>query len=422
MQVDVQVVGASALAATRHFHLLRALPSADDKRAQGERVREEHLEIRNSVRDFVEREIVPIADELDNAEQEIPMSVIKKMAELGYFGLIFPAEYGGMGLDTMAMAIVTEELSRGWLSVGSVMTRMLITGSLIMSAGTLAQKKKFLPKIAAGEMLTAAAFTEPDVGSDTASMKLRATKEGGVYKLYGEKTWCTFANRAHVLTVLARTNPEAKPPHKGLSILLVEKEPGDGFHPPELAGSAIPTIGYKGMKSYSLGFDGYPCPTENLLGEKEGQGFYQLMATYEYARIQTAARAVGVAQASLEAAIKYAKDRVQFGKPIAEFQVIRHKIAHAASEIEAARRLCYFACEYKDSGKRADLEAGMAKLYAAEMAERVTSEMMQVFGGYGYSREYPAQRFWRDARVFRIFEGTSEIQHEVIARRLLDDK
>jgi alkylation response protein AidB-like acyl-CoA dehydrogenase len=382
----------------------------------------DYKEIRQSVRDFVEREIVPIADGLDNAEQEIPIEVIGKMAELGYFGLIFPSEYGGMGLDTTSMAIVTEELSRGWLSVGSVMTRMLITGSLIMSAGTEAQKKKFLPKIAAGEMLTAAAFTEPDVGSDTASMKLRAMKKGDVYELSGEKTWCTFANRAHVLTVLARTNPDVRPLHKGLSILLVEKQPGDGFDPPRLSGGPIPTIGYKGMKSYALGFDGLPCPAENLLGDKEGQGFYQLMATYEYARIQTAARAVGVAQASLEAAIKYAKERVQFGKPIAEFQVIRHKIAHAASEIEAARRLCYYACEVKDAGKRADLEAGMAKAFAAEMAERVTSEMMQVFGGYGYSREYPAQRYWRDARVFRIFEGTSEIQYEVIARRILDDK
>ncbi len=389
---------------------------------------EHHQEIRSSVRDFVEREIVPIADELDNAEKEIPAAIIAKMAELGYFGLIFPSEYGGMGLDTQAMAIVTEELSRGWLSVGSVMTRMLITGSLIMSAGTDEQKQRFLPKIASGEMLTAAAFTEPDVGSDTAAMKLRAIKEGDRYRLQGEKTWCTFANRAHVLTVLARTNPDVKPLHKGLSLLLVEKEPGDGFHPPQLAGSPIPTIGYKGMKSYSLGFDGLLCPEANLLGGKEGLGFYQLMATYEYARIQTAARAVGVAQAALEAAIKYAKERIQFGKPISEFGVLRDKIARAATQIEAARRLTYYACGIKDrniaskSGKRADLEAGMAKAFAAEMAEHVTAEMMQVFGGYGYSREYPAQRFWRDARVFRIFEGTSEIQHEVIARRLLEDK
>ncbi|HEX9102551.1 MAG TPA: acyl-CoA dehydrogenase family protein [Polyangia bacterium] len=385
-------------------------------------LKEEHLAIRESVREFVEREVAPIADELDNAEKEIPMNVIGKMAELGYFGLIFPPEYGGMGLDSLSMAIVTEELSRGWLSVGSVMTRMIITGTLIMANGTEAQKKKFLPKIASGEMLTAAAFTEPDVGSDTASMKLRAVKEGDQYKLYGEKTWCTVANRAHVLTVLARTNPDVQPPHKGLSLLLVEKQPGDGFHPPELAGGPIPTIGYKGMKSYSLGFDGYACPRENLLGGEEGRGFYQLMATYEYARIQTAARAVGTAQASYEAALKYAQERVQFGHPIADFQVIRHKLAHAAVEIEAARQLTYYACEKKDSGARSDLEAGMAKVFAAEMAERVTSEMMQIFGGYGYSREYPAQRFWRDARVFRIFEGTSEIQYEVIAKRLLGGK
>ncbi len=383
---------------------------------------EEHDEIRRSVREFVEREVLPICDELDNADKEIPMPVIGKMAELGYFGLIFPSEYGGMGLDTVAMAIVTEELSRGWLSVGSVMTRMLITGSLIMAAGTEEQKKRFLPKICSGELLTAAAFTEPDVGSDTASMKLRAQKKDGRYLLSGEKTWCTFANRAHILTVLARTDANASPKHKGLSILLVEKSPGDGFSPPELGGSPIPTIGYKGMKSYSLQFDNYPCAVENLLGGEEGKGFYQLMATYEYARIQTAARAVGVAQAAYEAALKYAQERIQFGKPIGEFQVIRHKLAHAATEIEAARRLCYYASAMKDTGKRCDLEAGMAKVFAAEMAERVTSEMLQVFGGYGYSREYPAQRYWRDARVFRIFEGTSEIQYEVIAKRLLGGK
>lgn len=384
---------------------------------------EEHLEIRRSVREFVEREVVPIADELDNAEKEIPMGVIKKMADLGYFGLIFPTEFGGMGLDTLAMAIVTEELSRGWLSVGSVMTRMIITGTLIMVHGTAEQKARWLPKISSGELLTAAAFTEPDVGSDTAAMKLRATKTAdGDYELFGEKTWCTFANRAHLLTVLARTSPDPNARHKGLSILMVPKEPGDGFDPPRLGGSPIPTIGYKGMKSYSLGFDGYPCPKENLLGGEEGKGFYQLMATYEYARIQTAARAVGTAQAALEAAIKYAKERTQFGKTISEHQVIRHKIAHCAAELEAARQLCYFACETKDRGVRADLEAGYAKAFAAEMAERVTSECLQVFGGYGYSREYPVQRFWRDARVFRIFEGTSEIQYEVIAKRLLDEK
>ncbi len=381
-----------------------------------------HLEIRRSVRDFVEREIIPIAHDLDNQEAEIPMPIIQKMADLGYFGLIFPEEYDGMGLDSLSMALVTEELSRGWLSVGSVMTRMIITGTLLWHAGTEEQKKRFLPKISRGELLTAAAFTEPDVGSDTGGMKCRAIREGDNYILRGEKTWCTFANRAHVLTVLARTDADPSKRHKGLSMFLVEKEPGDDFDPPKLAGSPIPTIGYKGMKSYSLGFDGYEVPSENLLGGEEGKGFYQLMPTYEYARIQTAARAVGVAQASLEAAIQYAKDRTQFGKPIAEHQVIRHKIAHMATDIEAARQLCYAAAMKKDQGERADLEAGYAKAFAAEMAERVTSEALQVFGGYGYSREYPVQRYWRDARVFRIFEGTSEIQYEVIAKRLLDNR
>jgi len=381
-----------------------------------------HLEIRRSVRDFVEREIIPIAHDLDNAEAEIPMPIIQKMADLGYFGLIFPEKYDGMGLDALSMAIVTEELSRGWLSVGSVMTRMIITGTLLWHAGTEEQKERFLPKIASGELLTAAAFTEPDVGSDTGSIKCRAIREGDNYVLRGEKTWCTFANRAHILTVLARTDPDTSKRHKGLSMFLVEKEPGEDFHPPQLAGSPIPTIGYKGMKSYSLGFDGYEVKAENLLGGVEGKGFYQLMPTYEYARIQTAARAVGVAQAALEAAIQYAKDRTQFGKPISEHQVIRHKIAHMATELEAARQLCYAAAMKKDQGERADLEAGYAKAFAAEMAERVTSEALQVFGGYGYSREYPVQRYWRDARVFRIFEGTSEIQYEVIAKRLLDNR
>ena len=379
-----------------------------------------HGDIRGSVRDFVEREVKPIASQLDNADEEIPIHIIEKMAKLGYFGLIFPERYGGMALDAVAMAIVTEELSRGWLSVGSVMTRMLITGTLIQEHGTEEQKQTYLPRICSGELLTAAAFTEPDHGSDTANMRLRAERDGDIYRLRGEKTWCTFANRAHVLTVLARTDPDSTKRHRGLSMLLVEKTPGDEFAPPQLTGSPIPTIGYKGMRSYSLGFDNLEVPRANLLGAEEGRAFYQLMATYEYARIQTAARAVGVSQAALEAAIRYAKERKQFGKPIAEHQVIRHKIAHMATQLEAARQLCYFAAEAKNTGRRCDLQAGYAKAFAAEMAEYVTSEAIQIFGGYGYSREYPVQRYWRDARVFRIFEGTSEIQYEVIANRILE--
>ena len=380
----------------------------------------EHEEIRRSVRDFVEREVKPVANGLDRRNEEIPAGILRKMAELGYFGIIFPAEDGGLGLDYIAMAIVTEELSRGWLSVGSVMTRNLITGTLITANGTPEQKKHFLPRIARGELMTAAAFTEPDVGSDTASIKTRAVRKGDGYLLKGSKMWCTFANRAHILTVMARTDPDPGKRHKGLSLLLFEKQPGDGFMPPQLTGEPIPTIGYHGMKSFGLSFDDAYAPAANLIGGVEGRGFYQLMATYESARIQTAARGVGVAQAAYECAVKYARERSQFGQPIGNFQVIRHKLAHMAVEIEAARQLAYFAASQKDTGKRCDYEAGMAKVFAAEMAERVTREAMQIHGGYGYSMEFDVQRYWRDARVLSIFEGTSEIQLEVIGRHIME--
>ena len=380
-----------------------------------------HQAIRQSVREFVDRTIAPIADALDNAEAPLPSSVIETMASLGYLGVIFPEAYGGLGLDTVAMAIVTEELSRGWLSAGSIMTRSILSGTMVLAHGTDEQRRRWLPKICSGEILTAAAFTEPDVGSDTAAAKLRADRDGDEYVLRGEKTWCTFADRAHVLTVLARTSAAAEKRHQGLSMLFVEKSPGAGFAPPELTGSPIPTIGYKGVTSYSLSFDGVRVPRENMLGDAEGRGFYQLMGSYEYARIQTAARAVGVAQAALDAAVAYARDRVQFGVPIAQHQVIRHKLAKVASEIEAARQLCHHAARIKDEGRRADFEAGCAKAFASEMVERATSECLQVFGGYGYSREYPAQRYWRDARLFRIFEGTTEIQYDVIAKKLLGE-
>jgi len=383
-------------------------------------VTEEHEEIRRSVRDFVEKEVKPIANDLDRQNKEIPEHILKKMAELGYFGVIFPEEQGGMGLDYTSMAIVTEELSRGWLSVGSVMTRNLITGTLISANGTEEQKKRLLPKIARGELMTAAAFTEPDSGSDTASFKTRAVKNGDGYLIKGSKMWCTFANRANVLTVMVRTDPDISKRHKGLSLLLFEKTPGDDFAPPHLTGAPIPTVGYHGMRSYALQFEDAYSPASNLVGAVEGRGFYQLMASYESARIQTAARGVGVAQAAFETAVKYAKQRTQFGQPIGEHQVIRHKLAHMAVEIEAARQLAYFAASQKDSGKRCDYEAGLAKVFAAEMAERVTREGMQIHGGYGYSMEFEAQRFWRDARVLSIFEGTTEIQLEVIGKRIME--
>ncbi len=380
---------------------------------------EEHDAVRQTVRKFTEEKVIPIADEHYRGAQEIPMSLIKQMANLGFFGMSFPEEWGGAGMDAVSMTLVTEELSRGWLGVGSVLTRNLITGTLLLAHGTQEQKEKFLPGIVSGDILTAAAFTEPNAGSDTAGMQLRAARDGDEYVFNGAKTWCTFANRAHILTVLARTHPDASLRHKGLSIILVEKEPSDHFQPPHLSGEHIPTVGYYGMRSYSLGFEDFRAPAANLIGGVENKGFYQLMATYEWARIQTAARAVGVAQAAFDAALKYSQERQQFGQPISEFQVIRHKLAHMRTQIEAGRQLTYYAARMKDMGQRCDLEAGMAKLFCADMVEHVTSDAMQVFGGYGYSLEYPAHRFWRDGRVFKIFEGTSEIQAEVIAKRLL---
>lgn len=379
-----------------------------------------HQELRRSVRDFVVKEVLPIADVLDREERDIPDELIKKMVELGYFGLIFPPEHGGVGLDHLALAIVSEELSRGWLSVGSVLTRNLITGILIQAHGTEEQRQRFLPGIASGETLTAAAFTEPDAGSDTAGIKTRAKRDGDRYLLSGAKTWCTFADRAHLLTVLARTDPDPAKRHRGLSLFLVEKVPGGQFDPPRIAGEPIPTVGYHGMHCFTLGLQDCPVPAGHLIGGVENKGFYQLMTAYESARIQTAARAVGVAQGAFDLALKYAKERHQFGQPIAQFQAIRHKLADMATEIEAARQLTYYAAQMKDTGKRCDLEAGMAKLFAADMVERVASEALQIHGGYGYSKEYSIQRYWRDARLFRVFEGTSEIQREVIAKRLIE--
>src|SRR2546421_10200921 len=330
---------------------------------------EEHVQIRESVRDFTEREVVSIANELDNKAAEIPSAVVKKMADLGYFGLIFSPDYGGSGLDTLSMAIVAEELSKAWLSVGSVMTRMIITASLVQTNGTDEQKKKFLPGLCTGEILAAAAFTEPDAGSASAGIKCRAVKEGDQYLITGEKTWCTWANKAHLLCTTVVTNPEAQRKHDRISILLIPKTPGNEFHPPQLAVSPIPSIGYKGMNSYSLQFDGYEAPAENLLGGVQGKGFRQLMSTYEIARIQTAARAVGVAQAAFEAALRYSQERTQFGKPISEFQVIAHKLAHMATQVEAGRQLTYHAARLKGTGQRRDPGAGGARALCTRMSD-----------------------------------------------------
>ena len=382
-------------------------------------VTSDHEEFRSAVKRFTDEEIQPIANELDAKNAEIPMEIIEKMAEQGYFGVLFPEEYDGLGLDNITMTIVAEELSKGWLSVGSVMTRGVIMGTLIQAHGTEEQKKKYLPGLATGKILPAAAFTEPDSGSDSASMITKATKTDGGYLLNGAKAWCTYANRANVLMVLARTNPDTSLRHKGLSMFFVEKESAEKIEHPNIKGEPIPTVGYHGMRSFNLALEDLFVPDEGLLGGEENKGFYQLMVSYESARLQTAARAVGVAQAAFDFALQYSKEREQFGVPICEHQAIRMKLSEMKVELEAARQLTYYAASLKDSDKRCDLEAGMAKVKAAKAVEFITREAMQILGGYGYSKEFPVERYWRDGRVISIFEGTSEIQHEVIAKAIL---
>jgi (2S)-methylsuccinyl-CoA dehydrogenase len=338
------------------------------------------------------------------------------------FGLTLPEEFGGLGLGKESMCVVSEELSRGYIGVGSLGTRSEIAAELILSSGTEEQKHKWLPKIASGEVLPTAVFTEPNTGSDLASLKTRAVRQGDVYKVYGSKTWITHPVRADLMTLLVRTNP-SETGYRGLSMLLAEKPRGSDDNPfptPGMTGTEIEVLGYRGMKEYEIAFDGFVVKAENLLGGIEGLGFKQLMATFEAARIQTAARAIGVAQAAMEQALNYATTRVQFGEPIAGFPRVADKIAMMAAEIMIARQLTYYAARQKDCGRRCDLEAGMAKLLAARVAWAAADNAVQVHGGNGFAVEFPVSRILCDARILNIFEGAAEIQAQVIARRLLD--
>jgi (2S)-methylsuccinyl-CoA dehydrogenase len=378
--------------------------------------------MRKEMRRFADAEVVPHAHGWHLKNQYIPLDVVAHMAELGVFGLTIPEEYGGLGLGKESMCVVSDELSRGYIGVGSLGTRSEIAAELILGSGTDAQKKHWLPKIASGEVLPTAVFTEPNTGSDLASLKSRAVREGSVYKIYGNKTWITHPVRADLMTLLVRTNPNESG-YKGLSMLLAPKPRGtdkDPFPAPGMTGGEIEVLGYRGMKEFEIGFDGFEVPAENLLGGVEGQGFKQLMQTFEAARIQTAARAVGVAQSAMELALRYAKERIQFGKPTLSFPRVSDKIAMMAAEIMIARQLTYHAAREKDSGRRCDLEAGMAKLYAARVAWAAADNAVQIHGGNGFALEYPVSRVLCDARILNIFEGAAEIQAQVIARRLLD--
>jgi (2S)-methylsuccinyl-CoA dehydrogenase len=343
------------------------------------------------------------------------------MSELGVFGLTIAEDFGGLGLGKESMCVVSEELSRGYIGVGSLGTRSEIAAELIIGGGTEEQKRKWLPKLASGEVLPTAVFTEPNTGSDLASLKTRAVRHGDLYKVYGNKTWITHPVRADLMTLLVRTNP-SEPGHRGLSMLLAEKPRGtdaDPFPAKGMSGTEIEVLGYRGMKEYEIAFDGFEVKAENLLGGVEGLGFRQLMQTFESARIQTAARAIGVAQAAMEEALAYGQQRQQFGEPIINFPRVSDKIAMMAVEIMIARQLTYFAARQKDSGKRCDLEAGMAKLLAARIAWANADNAVQIHGGNGFALEFPISRILCDARILNIFEGAAEIQAQVIARRLL---
>jgi (2S)-methylsuccinyl-CoA dehydrogenase len=379
--------------------------------------------IRDQFRAFADEKVTPFAHGWHLRDELIPLDVVQALGDLGVFGLTIPEEYGGAGLGKTAMCVVSEELSRAWIGVGSLATRSEIAAELILTGGTEDQKAEWLPKIASAEILPTAVFTEPNTGSDLGSLRTRATLEGDVYKVTGNKTWITHAARADVMTLLVRTDP-ATSDYRGLSMLLAPKLRGDDktpFPTPGMSGGEIGVIGYRGMKEYEIGFDGFTVPAANLLGGTPGQGFKQLMATFESARIQTAARAIGVAQRGLELGLNYALDRKQFGQAIFNFPRVSNKLVMMAAEIMGVRQLTYFAARAKDEGKRCDLEAGMAKLVAARVAWAAADNALQIHGGNGFAMEYEISRVLADARILNIFEGAGEIQAQVIGRRLLED-
>lgn len=376
--------------------------------------------IQQSAREFSMKEVLPVANELDKVKGDIPMSLRDKMGELGYFGIRIPEEYGGLGLGVFEYVLVTEELARGWMSVASIIARG--NGFFGTEAFTEDQRRDYLTRMARGEFLGAAALSEPDAGSDLGNVQCRAEPDpdGGPndFLLTGTKMWCTFADGSDYITVLARTEPvtDVKHRHRGISTFFIEKE--RGTLPPGCTGTPVNKIGYHGWKTWELHFDG--TKALKLSGGGGRGGFYGAVSGLEAARAHTAARAIGLARGALEDSVAYAKNRVQFGRPIGDFQAIRFKLAQMAAEIEAARQLTYFVSDELDGRRRCDKEAGMAKWFASEMAERVTSEALQIHGGYGYTTDLPIERYWRDARLTKIFEGTSEIQLRIISDRLME--
>ena len=377
---------------------------------------EERRMIRDAAREFSMKEVLPLANRLDPEQGDMPAELLQKMSELGYFGITIAEEYGGMGLGCFEYCLVAEELSRAWMSVASVIARgNTFMGSQLLSAE---QKRSIMPRVARGEYLGALALSEPNTGSDLANVSCRGRRVEGGWAITGSKYWCTFADGADYIYVLVRTSEPSDPArkHEGISAFMIDKPRGQ--LPKGVGGSPIPKIGYFGWKTWELAFDDCRVRDSALIGEA-GKAFAAFSRRLETYRAHTAARAIGLARGALEDAMAYAQQREQFGRPIAEFQAIRFKIANMATEIEAARQLMYHVCTEIDSGRRCDTEAAMVKLFASEMAERVCSEALQIFGGAGYTKLHAVERYWRDARLTRIFEGTSEIQQRIISDRLL---
>jgi alkylation response protein AidB-like acyl-CoA dehydrogenase len=381
----------------------------------------EQREIVSAIRDFVQKDVLPVASRLDHAD-EYPEELVAKMKELGLFGVTIPEEYGGLGLDLTTYALIQVELSRGWMSLSGVLNTHFISAWMIKTFGTEEQKEHYLPRMATGEFHSAYSMTEPHAGSDVQAIRTRAVRDGDDYVITGQKMWATNGLHSGMIMLLAVTDPEADPPHRGMTAFILEKEP----HVSQQPGLTIPTplrkLGYKGVESTELVFDEFRTPASSILGGEDrlNQGFKQFMAGIELGRVNIAARAVGIAQAAFEASIRYAQERSAFGKPIAHHQAIQMKLAQMATKIEASRLLMLHAVQKKDAGERADLEAGMAKLFASETAQEVVLEAMRIYGGYGYSQEFPIERLYRDTPVLIVGEGTNEIQQLVIARRLLE--
>ena len=378
-------------------------------------------EIVAAVREWVEREVYPVASDYEHAD-EFPEPLVEQMKELGLFGVTIPEEYGGLGLDLTTYALIQVELSRGWMSLSGVLNTHFISAWMIRTFGTDGQRRRFLPRMATGEVRSAYSMTEPHAGSDVQAIRTRAARDGDGWTITGQKMWATNGLRAGMLTLLAVTDPDAEPRHRGLTAFVLEKEPGAASQPGLQIGPPLKKLGYKGVESVELSFGGFRAPADAVIGGEAGvgEGFKYFMGGIELGRVNIAARAVGIATRAFEEAIRYAQEREAFGKPIAQHQAIQLKLAQMATKIEAARLLMMQAAERKDAGERADLEAGMAKWFATETAQEVALEAMRIHGGYGYSQEFVVERLYRDAPVLILGEGSNEIQQLVIARRLLE--